>query len=137
MSKPSEVPPAVDGWVYLAHPDIDAAPVRVPDDPTAVEHQVARGWVRVPAPEEPAVVVPDPGEQLPADAVDDGWVELEHPDLDGRRHRFPADAAAIGLAEEAGWRRPAPGVDEPVDEPEHAPAKQTKRTSRAADSKEE
>lgn len=120
-------------WVYLRHPDISGDPHRVPNDPTVVELYEARGWERTDAPAESSWVVPDPGPQLPPDAVDDGWVELEHPELDGRRHRFPADPAAVEAAQEAGWRVPEPPAEEAAEEPDEPPVKAKKTPKKSAE----
>lgn len=138
VSGKTKVPPAVDGWVYLRHPDITQpgpdgevpalAPHRVPDDPEVVAYWEARGWERTEAPED-APAVPDNTQTPPGD--EDGWVELEHPETKAR-HRFPADPSAVALAQESGWRVPK-------DEPEAEPAKKTakKAAAPAADSTEE
>lgn len=137
MSKTTPEPPAaVDGWVWMRHPDIEGDPVRVPDDPTVIAHQEARGWGRTEAPEEPLSVVPDPGPQLPPGAEDDGWVELEHADLKVR-HRFPADPAAIELAGESGWRLPEAPQAPDAGEDEAKPAKKRASSKPATDSTEE
>jgi len=100
-------------WVYLNHPDTDAEPARVPDEPDVVAYYEARGWQKVDAPEA-VIFVPQPSEaSVDTDAYGVAWVTLQHAET-GALHRFPADAAD-GLRDD-GWYpvdKPTPETSEP------------------------
>jgi len=101
-------------WVYLNHPDTDAEPARMPDEPDVVAYYEARGWQKVDPPKV-GIFVPKPSPELPADVDAYGvvWVTLQH-DKTGALHRFPADAAD-GLRDD-GWYpvdKPTPETSEP------------------------
>jgi len=102
-------------WVYLNHPDTDAAPARMPDDPDVVAYYEAHGWQKVDPPEV-GIFVPQATEQpADVDAYGVAWVTLQH-DKTGALHRFPADAAD-GLRD-VGWypvpeTQPEPQISKP------------------------
>lgn len=134
--KPAEEPTS-DEWVWmrLTGDDVpeDAEPVRFPNDPTVIEAAKARRFEPVDPPDT-TVFVQRPNDLPEADEAP--WVDLEHPDLDGRRHSFPNDPAALQGAYDAGWQLPKD--ERPDDQPAEKPAKRTRRASaEPADDQEE
>jgi hypothetical protein len=118
-------------WMRRTGDDVpeDAEPVRFPNDPAVIEHHQARRWELVDAPAEAPFV------QRPSDLPDPDeapWVDLVHPGLDGRRHSFNNDPAALQGAYDAGWELPPAEQDEqPKDQPAEKPAKRTSKQASA------